>query len=237
MKHAFRFALISLFCFTALALAEGDICDVRPDLCGGAPLPKKKKTMKRPAHNRAGTVTDAGGRKKAKCRQAGASWGLDDEDLPVCGSEAAKAAEEVESDLADMEFERKANPNRRPSSRTAAQRGPSSVKGGTEPLVVTFETYMHANASHPAIARRPASMVMNQKAFIQAPVKATITGSTLDQNNKTPVSAGFNSAPASGTNPTYGNVGNAQPATDGINPGDAPTYNNGGDSSQGSPLR
>jgi hypothetical protein len=50
-----------------------------------------------------------------------------------------------------------------------------------KPLRVTFESYMQSNAAHPAIARRPASMLMNQKAFVPPVVRATITGSTLDQ--------------------------------------------------------
>lgn len=154
--------------------ADGDICIVRPDLCGGAPLPKKKRTVRRhPASKRA---------------------------------EAARAAEEVEDDLLEAEFEHKSRPVQR---RPARERAPL-------PAAVTYESYLQANASHPAIARRPSSMLMNQRAFVQPAVRSTITGSTLDQQPEAP-GAAPGATPATAPSP-----GEPAPPSSGTNSGEAP---------------
>lgn len=116
-------------------------------------------------------------------------------------AEIMRAAEEIEDDI-EHEFD---DDSRRAPSR--ATRRPASARYAPLPGAVTYESYLQANASHPAIARRPANMAGNQKAFVTPTIQTTITGSTLDQP------AAF--AP--------NKVGDAQPAAGGVNPSDTPT--------------
>jgi|GEM_PF-6872090 len=201
MKNAFRFILVSLLSLALVpsALAKdvestlgGDICDARPDLCGGPPLKKKRVKKSAKAHR-----------------------------------EIAKPINDVEEEFNSMEKEVTA-----PLART---RRPASSRNQTEreaqpstplPASVTFESYLHANAAHPAIARRPSNMRINQKAFVAPVVRSTITGSTLDK--PTDPSSATPGAPAVSGTP---NIGDGAPAADGINPGDAPA------SSSDGPLR
>lgn len=133
----------------------GDICDTRPDLCDGAPVAKKKKKTDR-------TPTSAAAAARA----------------------AAKAEREIdiEGEFDEMSIEplppREAN---RSGSRSARQPVTYVEPDLKKPLRITFDSYMRSNAAHPAISRRPASMMMNQKAFVPPVVRTTITGSTLDQ--------------------------------------------------------
>ncbi len=130
MKTLVPFLLL-IFFSTAHA---GDVCDIRPDLCGSG-APKKKH--------------------KASGRQ-----------------EIMKAAEDIEDDI-ETEFYGKSHAPRRPASRAQLYR--------EAPSTISYESYLQLNSAHPAIARRPANMQGNQTAFVQTPVKSTITGSTLEQ--------------------------------------------------------
>ncbi len=188
--------------------AKGDVCDTRPDLCGGAAPARKKKTRK----------------------PASKSFG-----------------DEIDGELSelDLDIQRRNNDSepqarsRRPSSMPArtvrrqtasapvAHRSPQATAPPASPYQsVTFESYLHDNASHPAIARRPANMASNQKAFVQPVVRATITGSTLDANGNpaaAPASAAAGGSLPANANPVEGTTS------------DVPS--SGADASQGSPLR
>lgn len=113
-------------------------------------------------------------------------------------SEIQRVADDIEDDI-EQEFENT------PSATARKSRRPAAELYANTPGAVTYDSYLQANASHPAIARRPANMANNQKAFVNPVIRATITGSTLDQ----PVSAA--------------KIGDAQPAAGGVNPNDTPT--------------
>lgn len=112
------------------ALAQGDVCDIRPDLCNDrAPAKKHSKARK------------------------------------------------LDLDFEDFE---------EPKSRQPAN---------TNSNAITYEYYLRENANHPAIARRQAIMKMNQQAFIQPTVKATIIG--LEEEKST--QSGESTTPPSST--------------------------------------
>lgn len=170
---------------------DGDICDTRPDLCDGAPVAKKKKKPKR---------------------------------TPASASAAARAAAKADRELdIEGEFDEMSvepmppRESSRVRSRSARRPAANTETESRRPLRVTFESYLHSNAAHPAISRRPASMIMNQKAFVPPVVRTTITGSTLDQP------AGTNATPPASNAPA--------------DPSAAPAYSTPVDPAAGGPLR
>jgi hypothetical protein len=178
MKHSVPLAF-SLLISLVLALPAqgqdfesslgGDICDTRPDLCGGSPAPKKKKKPQR---------------------------------TPSSATAARELELDIEGEFDEMSVEpmperESARARTRTVKRPANTREPDLKK----PLRITFESYVHSNAAHPAISRRPASMMMNQKAFVPPVVRTTITGSTLDQPAGTPGGPPATSAPANPASP------------------------------------
>ncbi len=134
------------------AVTTDEICEIRPDLCGEKP--KKKKVVKK------------------KCRKKGASFALDDADLPICGestepvTEAASSSEEAPA-LADGEKET----GKRARSKQAARKK------------ISFSSYLNANSNHPAISFSPAK---RQDAFLPPPTRMPASSSTTSSDASSP---------------------------------------------------
>lgn len=139
------FALVWIGHAVADEALDDALCEVRPDLCGKPALKrgkahkkKKKKTSTRQA------------RRKRDCREPGQSFDASTADLPLCGQEAALAADEIEQDLKSA-----------PPKRT---RQPASFQPS-----ITYESYLQENAKHPALHLRQNNQLAFQPTVYRAP--------------------------------------------------------------------
>jgi hypothetical protein len=155
----------------------GDVCDIRPDLCGGSVSTKKKKSRQAQS-------------KKKKCRAAG-----DEREvvlhLPVCDSEAAQVASDIETEVLtgdvdlEVEFDRAENTG---ASRTARRQQAFEAKDSKpQRAKVGFSSYLQENANHPALtAKRTA---VSQTAFVETK-RAAIAAQAVQNASAAPGSAG-----------------------------------------------
>ncbi len=122
--------------FVPLVQAD-DVCDLRPDLCGGpARAIKKKKKIHRNVKSEA-----------KPCRKRGEPYSLSGPELPVCGHEAANAAGDLENQMVQDQ-----------------RRSPSKRKNRASDDNADFDSYLNANAKNPLLSNRaPASQ--SQSAF------------------------------------------------------------------------
>lgn len=185
-----RGILALVFAFLLIPMASqaqeeaGDVCNIRPDLCdegGGTPEPDipppvAPTRIKRPAPKvqprKVRPVRKPSKRKAAtNCRVAGQPFNLDQVDLPICGSSAAKPEPEKEIEKSqEITFEDLMPPEEqeKPVRRTARR----------APAAISFDSYMHANANHPAIANKRTRE--RQKAFQDQVKPAALSISSVE---------------------------------------------------------
>jgi hypothetical protein len=195
------------------ASSSGDVCEIRPDLCGGAPKAKKKKKLA----------------KKKKCRQRNDER---DEvlDLPVCGSETADLAGDIEKEIM-MDEVHAAKAAGVPKSELQKRQAPakeeelsfdepvhsSRVQGshGSEKLIrpMNYNDYINKNANHPALASRRSRH--DQTAFVE-PKRVYI--SPTGNMSATGLSAAGNGTGNSATPAGAAAPGGATTASPGANP-------------------
>lgn len=222
MKAFFTMVLVSALATAFLAASthayaddslDEDICESRPDLCGAeAPpepraKPKQKKVQPQASAPRPTSPVKKGGWKTpeevmALKRERG--------EAPVrpARPRGPASTSQINDAADDGGF---APPETvKPASRAAVPRAPAVAPA------VTFDSYMQANSSHPALQGRISN---RQQAFAEVVKPATMTMPTQMQ---TDTSTGAGAPPAANSNPTSGaNVplpGANPPSSDQQNP-------------------
>lgn len=158
---------LSVFSFSARAQSAA-LCRIRPDLC-------KKKLPDSTSDTTA-----------PKCRVANKAYNLEQSDLPVCKTKtnpkAKRKQNKVEDDSLLAEFENSAAETNGPSG---TKRQPASLNSN-----FSFDAYMTANASHPALNNRVRD---HQNAFVDTARPATITfpgeGNSIKESDPIPAAA------------------------------------------------